>query len=153
MKLDLQKRLASKVLGAGFKRVKLDQDKLTEIKEAITRSDIRSLIRNGSIKKLNKQGVSRARARFLAGQKRKGRRQGKGSLKGKRTSRLADKLVWINMVRSQREYLKLLKEKDLLSVTNYRLLRNKVKGGAFRSVRHVRLFIDEYNLMKKKDGN
>ncbi|MDD5651580.1 MAG: 50S ribosomal protein L19e [Candidatus Nanoarchaeia archaeon] len=153
MKLDLQKRLACQVLKAGTKRVKFDIDKLPEIKAAITKSDIRALVRNGVISKIDKCGVSRSRARDQADQKRKGRRHGKGSLKGKASSRLPRKLKWINLVRSQRDYLKMLKGKDLLSVSNYRLLRNKVKGGAFRSVRHIRLFIDEYNLMKKKNGN
>ncbi|MBS3155433.1 50S ribosomal protein L19e [Candidatus Woesearchaeota archaeon] len=152
MKLNTQKNLASKILEAGKRRIKLDPERLSEIKEAITRSDIKSLIKSGAIKKLNKRGISRVRARFILVQKRKGRKKGKGSLKGKKTSRMPRKRQWINQVRSQRDYLKYLKQKKELSNYNYRLLRNKVKGGLFRSVRHIKLFITEYNLLKKDYG-
>jgi len=73
MKLNTQKNLASKILEAGKRRIKLDPERLSEIKEAITRSDIKSLIKSGAIKKLNKRGVSRVRARFILVQKRKGK--------------------------------------------------------------------------------
>lgn len=151
MKLNTQKRLAASVLGISSKRVKLDPERLTEIKEAITKSDIRSLMREGAITSVHKRGVSRSRARDKILQRKKGRRYGKGSLKGVNTSRLSRKTAWINRVRSQREFITYLKQKGVLSVGNYRLLRNKIKGGFFRSRRHVKLFIEEYNLTKK-DG-
>lgn len=151
MKLNTQKRLAASVLGISSKRVKLDPERLTEIKEAITKSDIRSLMREGAITHIHKRGVSRNRARDNILQRKKGRRYGKGSLKGVSTSRLSRKTAWINRVRSQREFITYLKQKGVLSVHNYRLLRNKIKGGFFRSRRHVKLFIGEYNLAKK-DG-
>lgn len=151
MKLNNQKRLAASVLGISSKRVKLDPERLTEIKEAITKSDIRALMREGAITSIHKRGVSRNRARDNIIQRKKGRRYGKGSLKGVSTSRLSRKTAWINRVRSQREFIKYLKQKGVLSVYNYRLLRNKIKGGFFRSRRHVKLFIEEYNLAKK-DG-
>lgn len=151
MKLNTQKRIAADIFGISPKRIKLDPERLSEIKEAITKSDIRALFRGGAITKINKRGVSRSRARLIIKQRKKGRRYGKGSLKGDRTARLPGKKEWINKVRSQREILKDLKKKGLLSVSNYRLLRQKVKGGFFRSRRHVKLFIEEYNLVKK-DG-
>lgn len=149
MKLNTQKRLAANVLGISSKRIKLDPERLSEIKEAITKSDIRSLMREGAITSINKQGVSRSRARYKILQRKKGRRYGKGSLKGTSRARLPRKTEWINKVRSQREFIKYLKQKGALSVYNYRLLRNKIKGGFFRSRRHVKLFIEEYNLAKK----
>ncbi|MBU0930166.1 MAG: 50S ribosomal protein L19e [Nanoarchaeota archaeon] len=152
MNTKMQKNLALRMLGIGKRRIKINPDHFEEVKEAITRSDIKSLIKNGSIVKLPARGISRSRARHIMNQKRKGRKSGKGSLKGKRTARLSRKTEWINKVRSQRDYLKDLKKKSLLSTINYRILRKKIKGGFFRSVRHVRLFIDEYNLIKK-DGN
>ena len=152
MKLNTKKRMAASIFGISAKRIKLDPERLSEVKEAITKSDIRSLMRDGVIRKVNKRGISRARARQRLIQKRKGRRYGKGSLKGSDTSRLPRKRKWINKVRTQRDLLKQLKKKGVLSVSNYRILRNKVKGGFFRSRRHVKLFMEEYNLTKK-DGN
>jgi len=152
MKLSSKKRIAASIYGISPKRIKLDPERLSEIKEAITKSDMRSLIRQGVITKLNKRGISRSRARKLLIQRRKGRRYGKGTIKGSHAARLPRKQEWINKVRSQRGLLKELKKKGLLSVYNYRVLRNKIKGGFFRSRRHIKLFIDEYNLIKK-DGN
>ncbi len=152
MKLNTKKRMAASIFGISAKRIKLDPERLSEIKEAITKSDIRSLLRDGAITKMNKRGISRGRARHLINQRKKGRRYGKGSLKGSGAARMPRKQAWINKVRTQRDLLKQLKKKGVLSVSNYRLLRNKVKGGFFRSRRHVKLFMDEYNLTKK-DGN
>lgn len=152
MILHSQKRIAADALGIGKKRVKFDPERLSEIKEAITKADIRSLIKDGAIKKLNKKGVSRGRARKIKLQKRKGRRRNVGSLKGSRGARLSAKQEWINKVRSQRGFLMLLKKKGVLSSNNYRLLRKKIKGGFFRSRRHIKLFVEEYNLAKKNEG-
>lgn len=149
MNTSLQKKLASRIFGVGKKRIKLSPDSFEEIKEAITRADIKSLVKNGAIDKLPVRGISKGRTKHTIKQKRKGRKAGKGSFKGRRTSRLPRKREWINKVRSQRDYLKELKNKNLLSISNYRLLRKKVKGGFFRSVRHIRLFVEEYNLINK----
>ena len=74
MKLSSKKRIAASIYGISPKRIKLDPERLSEIKEAITKSDMRSLIRQGVITKLNKRGISRSRARKLLIQRRKGRR-------------------------------------------------------------------------------
>lgn len=151
MKLPSQKRIAAAVLGISRKRVKFDPERLSEIKEAITKADIRTLINDGAIHKINKKGISRGRARKIKLQKRKGRRRNEGSLKGSRRARLTGKEEWINRVRLQRGFLMLLKKKGVLSSNNYRLLRQKIKGGFFRSLRHLKLFIEEYNLTKKNE--
>lgn len=151
MKLKSQKRLAGKVLKASPKRVHLDPNKAEDIKEAITKKDIKGLIRNKVIKVKPKRGISRVRARKTLLQKRKGRRKGKGSRKGKRTARLSDKRAWINKIRIQREFIKELKNKKLLSTKDHRMLYLRIKGGYFRSKNHVKLYITENNLINK-DG-
>lgn len=152
MKLDLQKRLASNIFGVGKKKVKFNLEKLGEIKEAITKSDIRKLISDKAIEKNKKNYHSKGSSRLLLKQKRKNRRKGRGSKKGKVTSRLPRKEKWINKIRAQRKLLNELKDKNNISTTNYRKLRNKCKGGFFRSRRHLNLFISENNLLKNKDG-
>ena len=42
--LNVQKRLAAQILKCGRNRVRFDPDRLEDIKEAITKTDIRSLI-------------------------------------------------------------------------------------------------------------
>ena len=148
MKLKLQRRLAREVMGVGKKRVKFPEENSKEIKEALTKSDIRKLINSGVIEIKQKGGKSKAHARYLKIQKRKGRRQGKGSREGKRTARLPRKKLWMSRIRIQRRFIKLLREKQLITTKDYRDLYLKSKSGAFRSKRHIKVYITEQGLNK-----
>jgi large subunit ribosomal protein L19e len=150
MKLKLQKKLAADVLKCSKNRIALDITRLDDIKEAITKADIRSLISEGAIKKKPTKSTSRVRARKIALQKRKGRRKGLGKRKGKKTARLSKKESWINRIRTQRQFLKELKDKDIISSAVYQQLYMKSKGGFFRSKRHIKLYIEEHKLATKK---
>ncbi len=150
MKLKLQKRMAANLFKSSKKRVKFDNSKLSEIKEAITKSDIRKLMSEGIISNVKSLGNSRSRARKILNQKRKNRRKGRGTKKGKATANLSRKEKWVNKIRLQRKLLKLHKEKKEISDKTYTLLRKKAKGGFFRSKRHLELFIKDHNLIDKK---
>jgi large subunit ribosomal protein L19e len=151
MKLNNQKKLAAKVLGGSPKRVILDITKLDQIKEAITKFDIKGLISNGIITEKPKRGISRARARDRQEQKRKGRQSGDGRRKGKKTSRSPKKVLWMNKIRLQRSFLQELKEKELVTPQIFRDLYRKSKGGFFRSKRHIKVYITDNNLVTKKE--
>lgn len=142
MNLKKKRRIAGTLLKAGSKRVWFNPDKLTEIKEAITKGDMRNLIMDGSVRVKPKRGNSRFRLRETLVQKRKGRRQGPGTRKGKATSRLSRKDEWMNRIRKQREFLKVLKDKKVVDNQKYRELRQKAKGGFFRSKRHIKLYLE-----------
>lgn len=144
--MNIQKRLASQVLKASHKRVKFDNQRLADIKEAITKIDIRQLINEGAITKIQEKGVSRARARKIQKQKAKGRRSGTGSRKGKGTSRLPRKTLWMNTIRSQRAFIKELKDKNAIPNEVYRELYSKTKGGFFRSTRHIKIYLEDNKL-------
>lgn len=148
MKLDNQKKIAAQILKCSRKRIWLDPDRLSDIKEAITKVDIRSLIKEGAIIKKPKKGISRMRARKILVQKRKGRKKGYGSKKGKRTARLCRKESWINKIRAQRILLNELRDKKKISNKAYQELYIKAKGGFFRSRRHIMLYIKEHGLEK-----
>ncbi|MBW2996083.1 50S ribosomal protein L19e [Candidatus Woesearchaeota archaeon] len=149
MKLKLQKRLASDILKCSEKRISFDQTRLEDIKEAITKLDIKSLITGGAIKAKPVKGVSRVRARKTALQKRKGKRKGPGSTKGRKTARLPKKKAWIGRIRIQRKFLKELRDKGLVSKSDYHALYQKSKGGFFRSKRHIKLYLEEHRLIKE----
>jgi large subunit ribosomal protein L19e len=148
--MELQKRLAAQTLGCGPRRVRFDPAKLTEIKEAITTFDIIRLINKGIIYKEQEKGVSRARAKKIAQQKSKGRRSGHGSRKGKENARLNQKTQWINSVRTQRTLIKKLRENNIIDKANFRDLYTKAKGGFFRSTKHIKIYIQEQDMIKKK---
>jgi len=147
MKLNTKKRIAADVLKCSPKRVKFDEERLDEIKDAITKADIRSLIKDKAITRLQKRGVSRARARKIHIQKTKGRRKGHGSRKGKT---IDTKRQWINKIRVQKSFLKRLRDKKLIDRKTYRSLYMKAKGGFFRSKRHIKVYLEELNLIQRK---
>ena len=148
MELKVQKRIAKSLFGVGSKRIKFNPDKLKEIKESITKGDIKGLVNRKSIKISNKRGQSGARTRKKIIQKRKGRQKGKGSRKGKATARRNPKGLWMAKIRLQRELIKALKENDQIDNKTYRNLYLKAKGGFFRSKRHLKTYIEERKLLK-----
>ena len=150
MKLDVQKRLAATILKCSKYRVRLDGNRLEDIKEAITKVDIRTLIGQGAVYKIPEKGISRVRARKIKKQKVKGRQKGHGSRKGKKTARKPTKELWINKVRLQRKLLREMRFRNLITPKTFRSLYNKSRGGFFRSKRHIKLFIEEHNLVQKK---
>ena len=114
MTLRIQKRLSSEVLKVGINRVKFDESRLDDIKEAITKRDIKELISDKAISSKPIRGISKFRSRKIKVQKRKGRQIGKGSRKGKRTARLSKKEAWMLKVRAQRDLISTLKKKGKL---------------------------------------
>jgi large subunit ribosomal protein L19e len=113
MMLTIQRRLAAEVLNCAPKDVRFEEERLKEIKEAITKVDIRSLVKQGMISKVRKSEASRARAREIHKQKVAGKQKGQGSRKGTKKARGADKTEWINKVRSQRTLIRELREKKV----------------------------------------
>ena len=148
MNLSNQKRIAARILKVGESRVWMDSTKMSEVKEAVTKNDIRSLISEGIIKAKPVTGVSRGRATKRMTQRQKGRQTQAGSRKGKRTARLPRKTAWILKTRIQRKFLKDLKENQKIEPSTYRDLYRKVKGNFFRSRAHVKLYMQEHNLFK-----
>lgn len=146
--LKVQKKLASKVLKCSPKRVVFNPSRVDEIKEAITTSDIRLLASGRAIWKTQKKGVSRARANELKRKRSLGQRKGYGSRKGRANARESEKSVWMNRIRKQRKFLRLLKEKSVLTPKQYRQLYLKSKSGFFRSIRHLKLYLNETILTK-----
>ncbi len=149
MNLKIQKTLAAKIMKGSPKRVRFQEDRLSDIKEAITKYDIKALIQDGAITQIPKRGVSRGRARKSHEQRTKGRQRGHGSRKGNKTARSPAKREWINKIRLIRLFLTELKEKKLITNEIYRDLYLKSKGGFFRSRRHLKLYITENKLVAK----
>ncbi len=147
--LRLQKRLAASVLGIGKSKVKLNPEFGEDLKTAITKADIRSKIEAAEIESVEDKGTSRHRARKSHTQKKKGRRKGHGRRTGTPNARLPAKRKWINTVRTQRRALRILKDKDDMNKENYRELYNKIKGGFFRSKKHLLTYVQQHGMVKK----
>jgi large subunit ribosomal protein L19e len=150
MKLDVQRRIAASVLKCSPKRVVFDSTKLKEIKEAITKADMRGLVIDGCVVKKRKMGISSFRSKKIKLQKSKGKRKGHGSRKGMKNARTPGKESWMGRVRLQRKLLKRLKEKKVVDNNTYWDLYRKIKGGFFRSKRHLQLYLGERKLSGEK---
>jgi large subunit ribosomal protein L19e len=149
MELNVQKRLAAEMLKCSPKRVVFDTERLADIKEAITKEDIRGLISDRAIISIPKKGVSRARAKVRQQKRRAGQRRGYGKRKGKKTARMPGKTAWVSKIRTQRQFLNELREKDMVDSKVFRMLYLKSKSGFFRSIRHMKLYINEHSLVGK----
>jgi large subunit ribosomal protein L19e len=148
MNSTIQKKLAGKIAKRSPKKVKFDQSRLDEIKEAITRTDIRGLINDGAITLEKDRGSSKGRIRKDKAQRQRGRKKGQGSRKGKKNARMNPKKKWMNKIRLQRAFLKELKQGNKITQEVYKDLYRKAKGGFFRTKRHVKLYLTEHKLVK-----
>tara|TARA_Y100000310_G_scaffold344294_1_gene456256 strand:+ start:1467 stop:1922 length:456 start_codon:yes stop_codon:yes gene_type:complete len=150
MNISNQRRISARIMKVGKKRVWFDKERLGEIKEAITAADISKLMQELAIQKRPEKGTSRVRARKRLVQRRKGRQSGPGTKKGKQTARLSKKVKWMILVRGLRGFLKESKDKGLITSANYRSLYLKIKGGFFRSKRHLKLYMNEHKIFENK---
>ncbi|MBI2138528.1 50S ribosomal protein L19e [Candidatus Woesearchaeota archaeon] len=141
--LKTQKRIGASLLKCSPKRVILDNERAEDIREAITKEDVRDLIREGAITKVRARGSSKGRIRKAAAQMRKGRRVGHGSRKGSENARASTKLAWINGLRAQRLLLKDMRARSVIDKKTFRELYLKSKGGFFRSKRHIIIYLQE----------
>jgi large subunit ribosomal protein L19e len=122
MKLETKKKLASTTLGVGKNKIIFNIHRLEEIKEAITKQDIRDLYMSGAIiiREINgRRKVVRRKIRRKAGSIKK-------PVKNK-------KREYVILTRKFRNYLFELKRKSKLSNENYIMLRKEIKARAFKS--------------------
>lgn len=132
--VSFQKRLAAKILKVGVDKVFIDSSKIEDVKKAVTRKDIKNLIKKGYIKKLPE--------RISFPYKKEVKRVKKGSSIKKKTIR-------VRTVRALRKYLKELKESGKIEKTDYKKVYRWIKGGMFRSRAHMRIFLEQRGIIKK----
>lgn len=126
MKLDKKKKLAARVLNVGIERIWLSPARLQDIKEAITRQDIKDLVKDGAIKIKPVTGKRKKQKRKL--------RRGAGKIKKK----VKDKKAYVKKIRKMRIYLKTLRKADKLSSVEYKKLRRYAKSGIFHDLKHLK---------------
>jgi large subunit ribosomal protein L19e len=140
--MSLQKKLAAKILKVGESRVWLDPSQVKDVDAAITNADIRKMILKGYIKALPEK-LHKPRERVK-------RKKGPGRRKGARYSLVTAKEKWMSTVRPLRRMLKELRDSGQIDNRTYRRLYLLVKGGMFRSRSHLRIYLEQRGLIKKK---
>ena len=147
--LKAKKRLAARVTGVGVHRIRFDTDHLTDIADAITRENIRSLITANTIRIKSFTGTSKGRAHTKKAQKNK-RGTTQGSKKGSKGARVGKKTVYVAKVRALRRLLKIAKDRKDLTNPEFWALYKRVGGNTVRNKAHLRTLMDEIK-EKRKD--
>jgi len=148
MEIRSQKRMAAEIFKCGTDKVWIDPNELEEVSKAITKADIRRLIKRGVIKRKTTNQHSRGRARKIMIQKKRGRRRDRGSRKGKKLSKTSKKKEWIKIIRPLRRHLRELRDSGKITKTQYRRLYLMAKGGRFKSKSNLNLYLKKGNVAK-----
>ncbi|MBS3084914.1 hypothetical protein J4411_03300 [Candidatus Pacearchaeota archaeon] len=130
-----KKELAAKALKVGKGRIKFVNARLDEIKEAITKQDIKDLVLSGSII-IN---PIKGRRKNI---KRKNRR-GIGKIRKKAKKR---KQEYVKITRKLRSHVKILKKKGVLTKEESKNIRKQIRNKFFKSKSNLKINIEE---MKK----
>lgn len=125
--LNKRKVLASKVLGVGIHKIVFDTTRLAEIKEAITKQDIRDFYNEGIITIKENKGRKSKEARNT--------RRGPGKIK---FTIKPGKIEYVILVRKLRRYINELRKQEKISSEIYQTLRKKIKSKEFRSKAHLK---------------
>jgi large subunit ribosomal protein L19e len=140
MAMDTIRRLAADILGIGQNKVRISQEGVKEAEKAMTRSDVRELIKKGVITKIRPLGRRKKERRS---------RRGEGSRRGTAKTRQGDKEVWMTKVRSQRAFLRQLLADGALPKENKRVIYMRIKSGLFRSKRAFLAYLKENGITKQ----
>lgn len=146
MEYERAKRLAAKILKVGITKVWVSPTAKQRIKEAMTKDDVRVLIKEKLITKRKTASHSRGKARILKLKKEKGRKRGKGKRTGTKKTRKGDREYWIKNVRAQRKILKELKKSGAKFKEDPRKIYLKIKGNFFKGKKQLLAMVEE---MKK----
>jgi len=127
MKLENKKQLAARTLDVGKGRIVFNIQRLSEIKEAITKQDIKDLKNSGAILVRDKKGHKKI-------VRRKTRRRA-GSVRKKVNTRKQDYVI---LTKKLRAYLLNLRTRGKISQEEYKSLRAEVRTSEFRSLAHLK---------------
>ena len=143
MNLAYQRRVAARLLKCGLDRVWVDDrpEYQERIDEAVTRDDVRQLIIQKFIRKHQKRGISRGRARHRDAQRAKGRQRGHGSRRGHGKARTPKKEAWMTRIRALRDELRQLRGTGILTASQYRHYSRRANGRRYNSRAHLRAHI------------
>jgi large subunit ribosomal protein L19e len=142
MNIKNQRRIAADILKCGRSRVKMNPNSISDIAEAVTREDVRKLIKEGVIEARQKGGISNGRKKQRMEQKAMGKRKGHGSRKGKKFARFPRKRRWISTIRPIRRVLRGYRDNEVISNETYKYYYKHASGGMFRSVSHMRTHME-----------
>lgn len=133
MNLSKKKALAAKTLDVGKKRIIFVGSRLGEIKEAITKQDIRDLHKEGAILIREIQGIKKKVTKKI-------NKRSTGQIRKKVNVRKANYVI---ITRKLRRYVKEHKNQGNLSSEEVKEIRKNIRNHNFRSKAHLKQHIEE----------
>lgn len=130
MNLGNKKKLASRTLNVGKERIVFLTSRLNEIKESITRQDMKDLKEAGAI--IIKEIKGRRK------EKKSSKKRGPGKIKKKVSKR---KERYVIMTRKLRKYALEKEKKGDISKEDIKDMRKKIRNKFFRSKNHLKEYI------------
>ena len=130
MNLRKKKTLAAKALKVGEKRIVFLSPRLEEIKDAITKQDIKDLEKEGAIIIKSVKGRKKV--------EKKKKKRGTGKIKKKVNLR---KRTYVILTRKLRNYVVELKKVGKLDKDEVKKIRNKIRNRFFRSKAHLKEYV------------
>ena len=127
MNVQKKKELDSRMLKVGKKRIIFSKERVNEIKEAITKQDIRDLKDDGAIIVKDIKGSRK--------NKQKSKKRGPGKIRKKVNRR---KREYVIMTRKLRKYLFEIKKQGKISREDMKDMRKKIRNRIFKSKAHLR---------------
>jgi large subunit ribosomal protein L19e len=125
MNLKKKKALARRTFNIGENRIVFAESRLGDIKEAITKQDMKDLKRDGAIIIKEKEGGKKVR---------KKRRKSTGNIRKKMNKRKKDYVV---LTRKLRKYVSEMKKQGKISKEEADEIRKKIRNKMFRSRAHL----------------
>jgi len=132
------RRLAADLLGVGENKIRMKSTDIKRVEEALTRSDVLNLVKDGVVYKLQKRG---RRKKVKRSRKTTGKRRGRATINQKKE--------WMSRIRAQRKYLKELIASKTLDKQYKRQIYKKIKSGIFKSKKVMLTFLKENNMIKE----
>jgi len=140
MTIGTVKRLAADIMGIGENRVRVKPEGFKEAEKAMTRADVRDLIKKKIVTKVEVKG---RRTKVLR------TKRGPGGRKGTSKTRTGGKKVWMAKVRAQRAFLFQMIEEGELEKSHKRMLYGRIKSGLFRSKRAFLAYLKDGKMVKQ----
>jgi large subunit ribosomal protein L19e len=132
MNLEKKKLLASRALNIGKNRILFNKERLLDIKEAITKQDIKDLLNDKAIY-----------IKEIKGRKAKAKRKTRRRVGSKRKVFRNKKRDYVMLTRKLRKYAAGLMREGKLSVEKYKKVRKEIKAKSFRDKSHLKEHISQ----------
>lgn len=127
MNLKKKKKLAAKALKVGVERISFNVSRIDEIKEAITKQDMKELNASKAIL------IKEVKGRKTQTGKKSRRRYGSVRKKVNKS-----KQEYVKLTRKLRRHLREIKNQDKIDDEKYKELRKKIRMKSFKSKKHMK---------------